>query len=257
MNLDTINYEFPLNERMRVFMRLEQLFLQLDHFMSGTNVLDKRATISTLVDILQIFSRHDLKAETLKELERHANRLNQLSNNQEVDTQRLQEILDELSATSKSLYARNGKIDISSMQSTLFQAISQRNSIPAGSCSFDIPAYHFWLQQPEEVQQKNINTWVTQFAPIRKAVELTLNFLRLSGEPSEQVAEKGFFQSSLEIGQPYQLAILQLNKDIPFYAEISGGKQRITARFMNLEMGLERPKQTNNDIPFQLRYCIF
>lgn len=257
MSLDYINYEFPLNERMRVFMRLEQLFLQLDHFMSGTNILDKRATISTLVDILQIFSRHDLKAETLKELERHANRLNQLSNNQEVDTQRLQTILDELSTTSKSLYARNGKIDISSMQSNLFQAISQRNSIPAGTCSFDIPAYHFWLQQPEESQQKSIHAWVNQFAPIRKAIELTLSFLRLSGATSEQIAKQGFFQSSLETAQPYQLAILQLTKDIPYYAEISGGKHRITARFMSLEMGLERPKQANSDIPFQLRYCIF
>jgi len=242
---------------MRVFMRLEQLFLQLDHFMAGTHILDKRSTISTLVDILQIFSRHDLKAETLKELERHSNRLNQLSNNQDVDTQRLQKILDDLSTTSKSLYARNGKVDISSMQSTLFQAISQRNSIPAGTCSFDIPAYHFWLQQPEEVQQESIQTWIIQFSPIRKAVELTLNFLRLSGEANEQIAKQGFFQASLETAQPYQLAILQLDKSIPFYAEISGGKHRITARFMNLEMGMDRPKQANHDIPFLLRYCIF
>lgn len=257
MNLDYINYEFPLNERMRVFMRLEQLFLQLDHFISGSDISDKRATISTLVDILLIFSRHDLKAETLKELERHSNRLNQLSNNQEVDTHRLKTILDELGTTSKSLYAHNGKIDISSMQSTLFQAISQRNSIPAGCCSFDIPAYHFWLQQPAEIQQKSIQTWIGQFSPIRKAIELTLNFLRLSGETREQVAKQGFFQSSLETAQPYQIAILQLDKNIPFYAEISGGKHRITARFMNLEMGMNRPKQADHDIPFQLRYCIF
>jgi cell division protein ZapD len=242
---------------MRVFLRLEQLFLQFDHFMSGSHILDHRATISTLVDILQIFSRHDLKAETLKELERHANRLHHLSTNQEVDTQRLKNILNELSTTSKLLYAHNGKIDISSMQSTLFQAISQRNSIPAGNCSFDIPAYHFWLQQPAELQQKNIHAWVDQFAPIRKAIELTLSFLRLSGKSIEYVAKQGFFQESLETTQPYQLAILQLNKSIPFYAEISGGKQRITIRFMNLEMGLPPPTQANCDIPFKICYCIF
>jgi len=257
VNLNYIDYEFPLNERMRVFMRLEQLFLQLDHCISGDNIWDKRSTISTLVDILQIFSRHDLKAETLKELERHANRLNQLSNNQDVDTHRLQQILDDLSSTSQSLYARNGKVDISSMQSTLFQAISQRNSIPAGDCSFDIPAYHFWLQQSNEVQQHSINTWVDQFAHIRKAIELTLNFLRLSGSPTDLIAKQGFYQATLETAQPYQLAILQMDSTIPYYAEISGGKHRITARFMNLEMGMERPKQATQDIPFKLRYCIF
>jgi cell division protein ZapD len=60
-----ISYEFPLNERMRVFIRLEQLFLQLDHFLAGSSIWDKRASVGTLVDILQVFSRHDLKAETV------------------------------------------------------------------------------------------------------------------------------------------------------------------------------------------------
>ncbi|MCK5356618.1 MAG: cell division protein ZapD, partial [Methyloprofundus sp.] len=51
---------------MRVFIRLEQLFLQLEHFLLGTSIWDKRAAVNTLVDILQVFSRHDLKAEMLK-----------------------------------------------------------------------------------------------------------------------------------------------------------------------------------------------
>jgi cell division protein ZapD len=92
--------------------------------------------VSTLVDILQIFTRHDLKAETLKELERHSNRLNQLSAHEGVDTKRLRQIISELNSTSKILYATNGKIDLSSMESDLFKTITQRSSIPGGTCSF-------------------------------------------------------------------------------------------------------------------------
>ncbi|MCK5666468.1 MAG: cell division protein ZapD, partial [Thiotrichaceae bacterium] len=128
MTTEYISYEFPLNERMRVFIRLEQLFLQLDHFLLSTNIWDKRATINTLVDILQVFSRHNLKAETLKELERHSNRLTQLSNHEGVDTDRLRTILDELNSTSKILYATNGKIDLASMKSDLFETITQRST---------------------------------------------------------------------------------------------------------------------------------
>jgi cell division protein ZapD len=56
---------------MRVFIRLEQLFLQLDHFLAGSSIWDKRASVGTLVDILQVFSRHDLK-DGLKQITFHA-----------------------------------------------------------------------------------------------------------------------------------------------------------------------------------------
>ncbi|GAW86966.1 cell division protein ZapD [Bathymodiolus platifrons methanotrophic gill symbiont] len=257
MTTEYISYEFPLNERMRVFIRLEQLFLQLDHFLSGSSIWDKRAAVSTLVDILQVFSRHDLKAETLKELERHSNRLNQLSNHEGIDTKRLRKILDELNSTSKILYATNGKIDISSMKSDLFHTISQRSSIPGGTCSFDLPSYHFWLEQNKELQDEDLNMWINLFSPIRTAVDLILNFIRLSGATKEEIAHKGFHQATLDQTQPYQIVIIKLLRSIPYFVEISGGKHRFTTRFMSSSKGNIRPKQAEKDVNFLLSYCIF
>ncbi len=51
-------------------MRLEQLFMQLNHFLQGNTVFEKRAAISILLEILMIFSRNDLKSELLKEMDR-------------------------------------------------------------------------------------------------------------------------------------------------------------------------------------------
>jgi len=252
-----ISYEFPLNERMRVFMRLEQLFLQLDHFLSGSTIWDKRVTVSILVDILQIFSRHDLKAETLKELERHSNRFNQLSTHEGVDISRLRKILDDLSAISKTLYAINGKLDLSGMESDLFKAITQRSSIPGGTCSFDLPSYHYWLEQSEDVQNQDFQMWIGQFSAIRTAIDLILNFIRLSGNTSEEVAMNGFYQTTLEQAQPYQMIIAKLPRSIPYFIEISGGKHRVSCRFMSSAAGNARPKQASGDVPFLLMHCIF
>ena len=58
----TITYEFPLNERIRVFIRLEQLFQQFSHFSQGETVADKRAAIIVLLDIMSIFRRNYLKS---------------------------------------------------------------------------------------------------------------------------------------------------------------------------------------------------
>ncbi|MDP1970035.1 MAG: cell division protein ZapD, partial [Methylobacter sp.] len=143
----TITYEFPLNERIRVFIRLEQLFQQFSHFLTGETVADKRAAINVLLDIMTIFRRNDLKSEILKELDRHAKVLNKISHNQSVDTQKLEELLNQLNETSKKLYATNGKIGTRVMESDLFQSIAQRSSIPGGTCSFDLPEFHYWLEQ--------------------------------------------------------------------------------------------------------------
>ena len=257
MTTEYISYEFPLNERMRSFIRLEQLFLQLDHFIAGSSIWDKRATINTLVEILQVLSRHDIKAETLKELERHSNRLNQLSSHEGVDTKMLRKILDDLNSTSKILYATSGKVDIFSMKSDLFQTICQRSNIPGGTCSFDLPSYHYWLEQDKELQNKDLNMWISMFSPIRTAVDLVLNFIRLSSDTTNETAHLGFYQATLDQTQPYQIVIIKLLRTTPYFVEISGGKHRFTTRFMRSSTGNIRPKQADTDVDFLLSYCIF
>jgi len=256
LNTQTI-YEFPLNERIRVFMRLEQLFLQLKHFIAGSTVFEKRAAISTLLNILMIFSRNDLKSELLKELDRHTKILTQLTHSQSVDTEKLQQILDQLKQVSKKLYKANGKIGINVMESDLFQSISQRNAIPGGSCSFDLPAFHYWLEQDSAKQQKDLEHWTQPFVNICTAIDLILNFIRQSSVPTEKTAPAGFFQLALNNVQPIQLLRVMIDTSIPCFAEISGGKHRFTIRFMKPSSDESRPTQTSKNIPFSLTCCLF
>lgn len=250
-------YEFPLNERVRVFMRLEQLFQQLTHFMNGETIFDKRAAISVLLDILMIFSRNDLKSELIKELERHSKFLNQIANSQGVDTEKLSQILSDLNIISQKLYKTNGKIGINVMESDLFQSISQRNAIPGGTCSFDLPAFHYWLEQDNNIQQADLAQWTKPLANIHTAIDLILNFIRQSSMPTSELAEAGFFQLALEKSQPFQLLRVSVKHSTPCFAEVSGGKHRFTIRFMIPSTDNKRPSQTQEDIPFSLTRCVF
>lgn len=256
--MDTLTfYEFPLNERIRVFIRLEQLFLQLNHFMNGSSVYDKRAAISVLLGILMILNRNDLKSELLKELDRHAKTLNKIANSQGVDADKLYQILDEIKLVSKKLYDANGKIGINVMQSDLFQSIAQRSSIPGGTCSFDLPAFHFWLEQDENIQQENLILWTKPLNDIHTAINLILDFIRQSSIPTEELAEAGFFQLALDQSQPFQLLRIAVKHSDPVFAEISGGKHRFTIRFMNPSSDSSRPSQVSSDIQFALTRCLF
>jgi cell division protein ZapD len=252
-----ITYEFPLNERIRIFIRIEQLFQQLSHFLTGESIWDKRAAIDILLDILMIFSRNDLKSEILKELKRLSSTLSQISNNEDVDSPKLEQILTKLNHISKVLYSDDGKIGINVMASDLFQSISQRSTIPGGTCSFDLPAFHYWLQQDTQTQFKEIDQWTKPFTTIRTAIDLILIFIRSSSLGENQVAQAGFYQQSLKQSQPFQLLKITVDRSIPCFAEISGGKHRFSVRFMIPSTNGSRPIQTTKDIPFNLTCCQF
>lgn len=255
MNTQT-SYEFPLNERIRVFMRLEQLFIELKHFLTGSSILDKRAVMGTLLNISMIFNRNNIKSELLKESERLINVLNKMTDNSDPDGSKLNEMLTKLAESKKILHAYNEKIGVSLTKNYLFQSFSQRSTIPGGTCSFDLPAYHYWLAQTEEKQTQELKKWTKPFLDMYHAIELILNLIRESGVPEQKVAPKGFFQLTLNSNEICQLLRVEVPQKNRCFAEISGGRHRFTVRFMRFpsEDG-ERPTQYPSDMDFSLNCC--
>jgi cell division protein ZapD len=227
------------------------------HFSGGETVADKRAAIAVLLDIMSIFRRNDLKSEILKELDRQATVLGKIANSEGVDSEILQNILDQLAQISKKLHAVTGKIGINIMESDLFQSIAQRSSIPGGTCSFDLPEYHYWLEQDESVRLKDLQHWSGPFIDIHTAIDFILNFIRTSRSATQEVAVAGFFQISLDKSQPFQLIKISVDKSLPCFAEITGGKHRCTIRFMEPSADDKHPTQSTDDIQFTLTCCLF
>lgn len=259
MNDTSIIYEFPLNERIRVFIRLEQLFNQFQHHAQGKTIADKRAALIIFFDIVAIFKRNDLKSETLKEIDRHINVLNKLivNSNDNVDTQKVQALLIALNEMSKCLYAMNGKVGSHLNDEHLFESIAQRSAIPGGTCSFDLPEYHYWLTQDDEMCMSDLHQWIGPFATIFSAIQLILDFIRNSSLVTHEIAQEGFFQLTLDTSLSNQLIIVTLDKNQLYFIEISGGKHRCAIRFMNPAHGKQRPSQTTQNVPFSLSRCVF
>lgn len=249
--MNTITYEFPLNERIRVFIRLEQLFQQFTHFAKGETPMDKRAALTVLQDIVMIFRRNDIKSDVLKELERNNKTISQL-----MDTENSHAgLLLEFSQLSKKLYDLRGKVEKAITKDELFQSICQRSAIPGGTCSFDLPEYHYWLEQAEAIRVKHLQHWFEPFEDIRLAIIAILNFMRHSADKTQEVAEVGFFQIALNKNINYQLLCVSVDPSIPCYAEISGGKHRCSIRFMAPSANNERATQSSQNIPFTLSCC--
>lgn len=253
---ELIIYEFPLNERIRTFIRLDQLFQQIRHFAQGDSEWDSRAAVGGLLDILTIFSRTDVRSELLKELERHYKVLARLARSQGIDREKLQLVMEQIDVLSQRLRGIDGKLGTQLSGNGLFKSIAQRSVIPGGTCCFDLPGYHYWLQQPVPRRQQDLNLWLEPFVPVQRSIGFALNTIRHSALPTKEHAQAGFFQQNLDRSLPFQMIRVGLDRDQPYYAEISGGKHRVTIRFMEPEFK-ERSKQTDVDVPFQLTRCLF
>ncbi len=251
-----ILFEQPLNERVRSFLRLEHLFSNVDVRIHGQSEWDSREALTHIIEIADLLSRSDLKGELIKELERHASTLNNLKDNPAVDSDRLQTILQGINGLAEQLRSPNCQPAQSIRADDLVNAIKQRSTIPGGSCGFDLPAYHHWLNQPMEIRIRDLDRWYRDLRIIRDAVSYSLSIIRNSATPQQAVAENGMFQQGLESGTSCQLIRVVLPADSPYYPEISGSKHRFTLRFMYREDTHSRPSQAGENIEFELHCCV-
>ncbi len=240
---------------MRTFLRLEFLFQTGVHHARGRSIWDSRAAISCLLDILAIFSRSDLKSEVLKELERHSANLTAMQSNPQVDRDKLTDIMRQLDTLSARLHAHRGQVAQALRQNEFLASIQQRSTIAGGSCTFDLPAYHHWLQRaaPERVEQ--LLEWFSVFDLVRTGVDVILELTRQSAMPVKEVAHAGFFQQNLPTNLPCQMMRVAVPRCSPYYAEISGSKHRFTVRFLEASVN-GRASQTSDDVEFELTRCV-
>ena len=252
----TITYEQPLNERMRTFLRMEFLFSQVSHYIDGESEWDNRNAISALIEIVDFITRSDIKTELIKELERHATTLNALVNSPAVDNQRLSAILEKIDHYLGQLRDSSYQPGQTLRQNEFLSSIKQRNSIPGGTCNFDIPGYFYWLHRPSQFKRSDLQNWQSDLLLLKDSIKLSLQMIRNSNTPSSEQAEKGFYQKQIEANVACHLIRVVLPHDSKYYPEISGGKHRFAVRFMEQSSMADRPVQTKDTVAFELHCCI-
>ena len=252
---DTITYEQPLNERIRILLRLESLFENIEDTLYGPSPASSHATMERLQEILTLTDRSELKKDLMKELDRNHLTLSALKEHPGVNHEQLDGFLDKIKQLNSGLDAERSKPGQELRNSEFLKSFRQRSGVPGGLSDIDFPHYHFWLNLPSKERIASLSEWVGNFDTIREAVILVLDMIRRSATPTTVTSTKGFYQHSLDKDTPYQLIRVTLPMDSPYYVEISGGRHRFSARMMIPNM-VDRPTQAMEDISFQLTTCV-
>jgi cell division protein ZapD len=250
-----MEFEQPLNERMRTFLKIEALYQQALFHIEDTTDFGARAAVSSLLDIVAILGRGDIRADVLKELERHSELLGQYRRQQGVDLARLQSLIANI-ADLKGQLTEAGPHFMNAIKDCEFlNAIKHRSSIPAGTCMFDLPDYSYWLRRPYSERAAQFSIWTCALRPVCDAIAELLWLTRETNDPSEQIAVGGMYQHTLDRNESFNLVRVTLPADCGLYPEISAGQHRFTVRFVRWQGVDQRPVQAGQSVHFMLALC--
>lgn len=251
-----ICFEFPIIERVRTFLRLEDLYQRLEYWIKQDCSIMHDSALHTLFELMECASRADLKSDILQELERQRQQLEPLKGNPAIDENTLYNTLFELSSAAKDLLGIQSKFAQHLRENEWLMLIKQRMVVPGGTCQFDLPSYHFWLKSSTEARQADLYEWSASLKPTYTAVALLLKILRDSGSCISYVAKDSSFQQA-SVGSAVQLLRITLDEVLNVLPEVSANKYMTNIRFITASTKEVHGKKAEIDVPFEIMSCKF
>jgi len=241
-----INYEFPLNEKIRRFLRIEEIFSKIDYQQKNRQSFSEYGLFILLFDLMATASRSDLKVELLQTLDaaqiKLKNKRKSAKNNELV----------------KKLFSAKKNLEKSTIQpgyyfgnDRLIQEIKARNDSPFGIVSTDFPEFRYWLEiESKDIRKKYFYEKFKPFNSVKDALKILLTLIR--GEANFEKVEtgQGFYQMKLNPSKKNELIIIQLPSSSKFFPHISSNKYAI-----NMQFNDQKNIKIDKAIKFRLAIC--
>ena len=256
MSNQMITFEQPLNELIRICLRLEHLFEIITFHHKQHSTTNSRCALTAMLDVLNVIERPDLKTKLVKALTKHANRLSNLEKMHNVDQNKLAACLAELDTLIDVLHTQPGRIGQALKDNDFLATVRQRLSIPAGDCNFNLPCYQRWLAQNASERIANLHEWMQSYTHLKAATDLLLKLTRQSAPPVSLNIADGFHQQNLDPNNAWQLLRLSIVSlpNLNMYPEVSVGPHRLSIRIHEMNTN-GRPSQSMHTLKCQLTLC--
>ena len=235
-----IRYEFPLNEKTRKFLRLEEIFMKAEMQLASRMKNTGYDLFETLFNLMASASRSDIKVELIQELERQRCKI--------VKLKKIKKNIELL----KDIKKLRGMLQRSSIKSGFYfgsdkflQEIKARSDSPFGILSTDFPEMQYWLHiQTPESRRVFFRDKFSPFIPIKKTIICLNNILRGNVIMQSQVAKDGRYEVKLDSAQKNDLVVVELLKAPGLIPAISSNKYALNINFSSIKKLLLETKKT-------------
>ncbi len=227
MNTDIL-YEHPLNAKVRIYLRLEHLFSQLETPENLSENAHWHTFFKTLFDLLEILEQVHVRGDLIKDLEKQREKISTWLKVPGIDSAQIYDLIERstelqttlLNAPRPGIFIREDKF---------LTSIRHRFSLPGGTCSFDVPLLHHWLNLPLEQKRSDTDKWRCSLSALEYAVMFWLELTRGLGNTQPCSVKNGFYQQDAEGANMLRIMIPAEYNAFPM---VSGHKSRFAIRFM-------------------------
>lgn len=255
---DALIFEQPLNEDVRLYLRLEHLFRNYREALTTPSDQAHRAALHTLIDILQVANRPDLKNKLTKNLQMAIRWLQQFKNHGDTDHGMLGTLEKQLQQLAVQLAKTPADFMDPLRRHPLITIIQKQSLMPGGPCDFNAPLYQLWMTRPEHARQQQFEAWLNAIDLLDVIVHKLLSLLRESAVFTDCCTSAGQFQQNLDPKYNIQLVRVAIQPDQSHLPNIGASPHRVVVSFSPLPADIQNGASAHNngeDQSFQLATC--
>lgn len=249
-----ITYEHPLNEKIRIFLRIEYIWHQLEASMQLENDLNIITALTYLVELLDINERYDLKSEAIKQLDKLIVKFARIQSQPDIDQAKVYDIISKLESSLKDLQKVVGKLSSALYSNEWLTSIRQKMHVPGGFSPADLPYLAYWQTNSLHARVQQISEWKESFFPLIKSIKNILCYIRKTNSEYNLSCKNGSFQKIIDTQHQPQLILVDVPARYNIYPEVSGNKYRISIRFLQTDL-VNKAVLFNRDVDFKLAIC--
>ncbi|HBO18465.1 MAG TPA: hypothetical protein DD612_02315 [Methylophilaceae bacterium] len=252
-----ITFEFPLNERIRRLLRIEEIYQKFEHQLKNTHDYFEFSCFNTLFEIVQLVSRSDLKIDFLQELERQEKKQSVLLDHQGLKEGQLdpKEIISMIQVARKKLENIDVKPGFNFNNNLFLEEVKKRISSPGGLLDVDFPNFRNWsIQKTRKSKLEDFKTWAQPLMVFKDAASVILLILRYQCQVESIKAKEGKHQQTIDPLKTFDLIRLELENALNIYPEISANKYTVNVFFNQLNKELKKEPVKSN-LEFKYSIC--
>ncbi len=250
---ESIMFEQPMNETLRLCLRLEKLFKTVRSTFHDASASGSCSCIRAMLQIIELTNRPDLKSKFIKCISQYKNNLHNINF---LDLAEKHDIESRLHNFMAELLSSSQRIGDSLRRNEFLNTARLIFATPGGDADFSVPGFSLWLKSDAAVRQAQLVEWMHEFTKLESLCHILLALTRRSEHKSEITCEKGFYQQLLDVDQYYQMLSIDLPLDLNVYPEVSIGKHRLCIRFVQTDFSKNgHASQVQQSFTFKLGLC--
>jgi len=251
-----ITFEFPLNERIRRLLRIEEIYQKFEHQLKNTHDYFEFGCFNTLFEIVQLVSRSDLKIDFLQELERQEKKHSALLDHQGLKEGQLDPkvIIPMIRVARKKLENIDVKPGFNFNNNLFLEEVKKRISSPGGLLDVDFPNFRIWaIHKIRKSKLEDFKSWAQPLMVVKDAASVILLILRSQCQVESIKAKEGKHQQAIDPLKTFDLIRLDLEKTLNIYPEISANKYTVNVFFNELNEELKKePVKLNLEFKYSI-----